>query len=249
MLSLDDLKAAAVEYKSYVEEKRRHHKDSTYAAIEIRDVVQFLLRDFSFQSRTHVFRLFKTCCLIVGTRNRNLPVVTIDLSGSALDQAIVQDCILVVQSHVLGPRFNPQLFFSGSLLIAVQDAIANSGVVFVGAHVDVLKSVRLSDVSTFVGCYKSLYRSYLAERRKSCEACYIECNIENRSARDSQVSSATEAGSITSSVVSSKRDVYVAASSSKDMGKSCGSSKKDGVGGTKSTAGVGCSSEGRHKHF
>ena len=50
--------------------------------------------------------------------------MTIDLSGSALDQAMVQDCIPIVQSHVLGPNFNPQLFFSGSLLLAVQNAIA-----------------------------------------------------------------------------------------------------------------------------
>ena len=236
-------------------EKRRHHKDSTHAANEIRDVVQFLLRDFGFQSRTHVFRLFKICCLIVGTRDSNPPVVTIDLNGSALDQAMVQDCILIVQSQVLGPSFNPQLFFSGSLLLAVQNAIANSGVFFVGVFVDVWEGLRLSNVSAFLGRYKSLYRSYLAERRKSCETYYIECNKANRSARDSQVSSVAETGSSTSSVVSSKkskvadpksisRDVCVAASSSKSMGKSCGSSKKDGVGSTKSAVGVDCLSEG-----
>ena len=156
VLSSDDLKAAAVEYKRYVVEKRRHHKDSTYAANEIRDVVQFLLRDFSFQSRTHVFRLFKICCLIVGTRDSNPPVVTIDLRGSALDQAMVQDCILIVQSHVLGPSFSPQIFFSGSLLLAVQNAITNSGGFVVGAGVDIWEGLRLSDVSAFVGRYKSL---------------------------------------------------------------------------------------------
>ena len=243
VLSSDDLKAAAVEYKSYVVEKWRHHKDSTHAANEIRDVVQFILRDFGVQFRTHVFRLFKICCLIVGTRDSNPPVVTIDLSGSALDQAMVQDCILIVQSHVLGPSFNPQLFVSGSLLLAVQNAIANSGAFFVGAVVDIWEGLRLGDVSAFVGHYKALYWNYLTERRKRCEAYYIECNKANRSARDSQVSSAAETGSSTSSVGSSKkskvadpktisRDVYVAASSSKSMGKSCGSSKRDGVGST-----------------
>ena len=79
VLSSDDLKAAAVEYKSYVVEKRRHHKNSTYGASEVRDVVQFLLRDFVFQSRTHMFR-----CLIVGTRDSNPPVVTIDLMAVLL---------------------------------------------------------------------------------------------------------------------------------------------------------------------
>ena len=36
VLSSDELKAVAAEYKSYVVEKRRHHKDSTYAGSEIR---------------------------------------------------------------------------------------------------------------------------------------------------------------------------------------------------------------------
>ena len=64
-----------------------------------------------------------------------------------------------MQSHVLGPSFNPQLFFSGSLLPAVQNAIANSGVFFVGAGVDVWEGLRLGDVSAFVGRYKSLYKN------------------------------------------------------------------------------------------
>ena len=88
MLSSDDLKAAAVEYKSYVEEKRRHHEDSIYAASEIRDVFQFPLRDFGFQSRRHWFRLFKNCCLVAGTQNSNPPAVTIDLSRSTHNRAI-----------------------------------------------------------------------------------------------------------------------------------------------------------------
>ena len=82
MLSSDSLNAAAAEFKSYVIAKRRHHEDATCAASEILDdVEQFLLRDFAFQSRTHVFRLFKLCCLVVGMPNSNLPAVTIDLGG------------------------------------------------------------------------------------------------------------------------------------------------------------------------
>ena len=79
----------------------------------------------------------------------------------------------------------------------------------------------------------------------------MECNKANRSARDSQVSSAAETGSGTSSVGSSRkskvvdlktksRDVCVAASSSTDIGKSCGSSKRDCVGSTKPAVGVDC---------
>ena len=86
VLPSDSLNAAA-EFKSYVIEKRRHHEDATCAASEILEVVQFLLRDFAFQSRTHVFQLFKICCLVVGMPNSNLPAVTIDLRGSKLSPA------------------------------------------------------------------------------------------------------------------------------------------------------------------
>ena len=65
------------------------------------------------------------------------------------------------------------------------------------------KIFRLSDVAVFVGRYKSLFQSYLLERRQSCETYYLECNRANRCSRDSQVGSSTDAGSSTSSVVSS----------------------------------------------
>ena len=153
VLSSDDLKAAAAQYKSYVVEKRGHHVDSTCAASEIRDVIQFLLRDFGFQSRTHVFRLFKICCLIVRMQSSNPPAATIDLSGSALSPAIVHDCVLMVQSHLLGSSFAPHLFLSGSLLVAVQEAIANSGAFFVSNDFDVWKDLCLGDVKTFTEHY------------------------------------------------------------------------------------------------
>ena len=134
------MEAASAEYKSYVVERRRHHENATYAESEILDVVQFLLRGFGFQSRTHILRLFKICCLIVGTPDSDPPAVTIDLIGSTLNHVMVQNCVLMVQSHVLGSGFNAQLFFPGSLLNAVQGAIANAGVFFVSGDVDVWKN-------------------------------------------------------------------------------------------------------------
>ena len=131
-------------------ERRRHRENATYAASEIHDVVQFLLRYFGFQSRTHILRLFKICCLIVGTPDSDPPSVTIDLNGSTLNQVMVQNCVLMVQSHVLCSGFNPQLFFTGSLLNAIQVAIANAGVFFVSGNVDRWKNFRLSDVAVFV---------------------------------------------------------------------------------------------------
>ena len=61
--------------------------------------------------------------------------MTIDLIRSTLNQVMVQNCVLMVQSHFLGSGFNPQLFFSGSLLNAVRGPLqlqesSSSGVMF-----------------------------------------------------------------------------------------------------------------------
>ena len=228
--------AAAAEFKSYVIEKRRHYEDATCAASEIPDVVQFLLRDFAFQSRTHVFRLFKICCLVVGVPKSRLPAVTIDLGGSALSPAMVQDCVLMVQSHIVSLSFNPRLFFSASFLVAVQEAITESGIFFRVADFDVWKDFCSGDMESFVGHYRSLYNKYLLERRKEYETFYVECNKANRRSREGQCSSSTEAGSATSSVVGSKKasskivsskPVKVSASTARSSAKVV--SKEDGA--------------------
>ena len=236
VMSSYGLNAAAAEVKSYAIEKRRHYEDATCAASEIPDVVQFLLRDFAFQSRTHVFRLFKICCLVVGVPKSSLPAVTIDLGGSALSQAMVQDCVLMVQSHIVSPSFNPRLFFSASLLVAVREAITESGIFFRVADFDVWKDFCSGDMESFVGHYRSLYKKYLLERRKEYETFHVECNKANRRSREGQWSSSTEAGSATSSVVGSKKasskivsskPVKVSASTARSSAKVV--SKEDGA--------------------
>ena len=85
--------------------------------------------------------------------NSNLPAVTIDLGGSALSPAMVQDCILMVQSHIIAPSFNPRLLFSASLLVADREAIAESGVFFRVADFNMWKDLGFGDMEDFVGHY------------------------------------------------------------------------------------------------
>ena len=246
VMSSDGLNAVAAEFKSYVIEKRRHYEDATCAASDIPDVVQFLLWDFAFQSRTHVFRLFKICCLVVGLPDSSLPAVTIDLGGSALSPAMVQDCVLMVQSHVVNPSFNPRLFVSASLLVAVREAIAEAGIFFRVADFDMWKDFCSGDMESFVGHYRSLYHKYLLGRRKDYDTFYVESNKANRRSREIQYSSSTEAGSAASSVVGSKKasskiassksvkaNASTARSSAKDVNREDGAvAKKSGGGST-----------------
>ena len=84
---------AREEFKSYVVEKRRQYGDCGYSVGDIADVVQFLLRDFGFQSRVHLFRLFKVCCLNFGVPSSSPP--TIDLSGCAIGASTVLKVFVV----------------------------------------------------------------------------------------------------------------------------------------------------------
>ena len=101
LISKDESKAAVEEYSSYVVEKRRQHVDSGQSGSNISDVLDFLLRDYSFQERRNVYRVFRLCCLVVGVPVKSRFAVTIDLSGSAMDPKDFQCCVELVQSYVL----------------------------------------------------------------------------------------------------------------------------------------------------
>ena len=92
----DEAKAAVEEYSSYIVEKRRQHSATERASSAIPDVMSFLLRNFSFQARFHAFCIFKFCCLVIAL-SQNLPAVTIDIKGSAIDSGVFDLCLLVVR--------------------------------------------------------------------------------------------------------------------------------------------------------
>ena len=98
LLAVDEIKAGIEQFNSFIVEKRRQHDRSNITASEISDVVQYLLRDFSFQARHHVCRVLKLCCLVVGSSCGVHPQVSPDLGGSKICEEIFQDCLRLVQS-------------------------------------------------------------------------------------------------------------------------------------------------------
>ena len=144
-----------------------------------------------------------------------------------------------MQSHIVSPSFNPRLFFSASLLVAVREAIAESGIFFRVADFDVWKDFCSGDMESFVGRYRSLYKKYLMGRQREYDTFYVESNKANRRSRESQCSSSTEAGSATNSVVGSKKasskSVKVNASTTRSSAKVV--SKEDGTVAKKSGGG------------
>ena len=72
----DAATAAQEEYTSFVVEERGLHSGSGRTSESTTDVMQFLLQDFGFQARHRLLRVFKLCCLIVGTPRSVYPSVT-----------------------------------------------------------------------------------------------------------------------------------------------------------------------------
>ena len=84
LLAADETKAGIEQFNSYIVEKRRPHDRSNITASEISDVVQYLLRDFSFHARHHVCRVLKLCCLVMGSSCGVQPQVSFDLGAVKL---------------------------------------------------------------------------------------------------------------------------------------------------------------------
>ena len=107
------------------------------AASVIPDVCRYVLDRFGFQSRRHVLRVFKLCCLIVGEPTHECPSFSIDLSGCGVTEESVYLCCRIVQSDVLSDDYSPQSLFTESTLGLIRDAIANGGIFFVGSDFSV----------------------------------------------------------------------------------------------------------------
>ena len=101
VISTEVSKAAVEEYTSYVVERRKTHLSSGQSAGDVTVVVLHLLLDFGFQARHRVLRVFKLCCLFAGMPAVKYPVVTFELSGSALKSRSFQVCLRLFQSYVM----------------------------------------------------------------------------------------------------------------------------------------------------
>ena len=186
-LSREECNAAVGEYSAYVIEKRRQHSRLDRSAGSISDVRRYLLDDFGFQSRRHVLRVFKICCLLVGEPNRVSPPFTLDLAGCKQAEGSVLLCCRVVQSYVLGDGYSPQSLFTESTMGLIREAVSDAGLFYIGSDFNVWKDLCDSGVDSFIAAFCELYKEFLAKRRQSSDEHYTECNRVNRLSRSSSV--------------------------------------------------------------
>ena len=185
-----------------------------------------MLRDFSFQARHRLLRVFKVCCLIVGVPRSTYPSVVFDLSGSALSWESFHDCLLLVQSYVLSAGYSHQSLFSDHTMRAVRDAVLNAGTFFVAADFDLWKEFCGSKLDSFVKRHGSLYTAFLVEKRKHFDSHNDACNKANRLARVDWESKSAASSSVGSESEKSTKGGNVRRSGNLTEGSSCPSKRK-----------------------
>ena len=203
-LSVDESSAALEEHTSFIVEKRRYHSSSGQSAGDIVDVVPYRLRDVGFSSRPHLLRVFKLCCLVSGVSASRYPAVSLDLSGFALSAADFQSCVQLVQSYILSEEYSHQSFFSDQTLKVVKKAIADAGRFFGASNFSMWTEFCGKDVDAFAK-YSTLFTTFVAVRRKSFDARYVEYNNANRMSRLSESGDTAGSSGSLSSVIQRKR--------------------------------------------
>ena len=193
-ISADEKRVAIEEFLGYVVEKRRYHAASEMPASSITNIMDYLLRDFAFESRHVLLKVFKICCLFVESSQCRYPSVTFDLSGCALSSHIVLQCVRIVQSYVLSRGYTHQSFFSNQTLERSREAIVDSGSFFLRGDFDLWKDFPAVGRNDFVDRHRELFASYLARRKKSSLAFYEDANRCNRRGVESGTGSGSEVG-------------------------------------------------------
>ena len=137
------------------------------------------MHDFSFLARHRLFKVFQLCCLLIDRPRSILLVVTMDLSGCAMDAKIFRDCLLMEQSYVLSPGYAHKSFFTVPTLDAVREANAGAGHFFVAPTFDLCLGFIVPITTTSFSGTKSYM--WILLRRRSCVSFYTESNGTNRS--------------------------------------------------------------------
>ena len=206
-LSADIANASVDEFRSYVVEARRNHSGSAVVASSIADVVTHLMKDFAFQSRHNLVRVFKLCCLVAVGRSSVMPVVTLESSDCVIPQIVLHSCMRIVQSYVLNAGYHHQSFFSSSTLEQVRLDIQGARDFMTLDSYSPWDGIVCDGVDDFIRDVRDLFCAHLSRKRRECESFYEEANRTNR-----ELQSASREGSVVgsssnlSSVMRRKKD-------------------------------------------
>ena len=210
LLSVDEVATSKAEFLSYVVEARRHHSESGVSVGDIKDVRVYLLRQYSFQSRHCLTRVFQLCCLFIELPDEVPTPIEFDFGECSVRPGVLTSCLRSVQSFVSCAGYEQSTFFTETTMDHVRRSLDAAETFMSNVSFNPWGGICVGDKSALFVSLNSAYSTYLQGRVESAESHYKTANVTNR-----QVFVATPVVEDTTSRASSVEKPVCTASSSK----------------------------------
>ena len=163
MLTVDEVATSKAELLSYVVEARRHHSESGVSSGDIKDERVYLLRQYSFQSRHCLTRVFQLCCLFIELLDEAPAPIEFDFSECLIRPGVLTSCLRSVQSFVSCAGYEQSTFFTETTMDSVRRSLDAAEAFMSNASFNPKASFMSNDSLFFLGWYPTLVGEFVGE--------------------------------------------------------------------------------------
>ena len=114
------------EFLPYVEEARQWHVSGGTVSSDVKNVVTYLMRQFAFQSRHCLMRVFQLCCLFVENQDVVPASIDFDFSECVIRPGLLISCLRSVQSFVSSASYDQSSFFASTTIDMVRQSLGGA---------------------------------------------------------------------------------------------------------------------------
>ena len=114
------------QFLSYVVEARQWHVSGGTVSSVVKNVVTYLMRQYAFQSRQCLMRVFQLCCLFVESQDVGPAFIDFDFSECVIRPGLLKSCLRSVQSFVSSSSYDQSSFFSSSTIDRVRQLLGSA---------------------------------------------------------------------------------------------------------------------------
>ena len=180
LLTVDEVATSKAEFLSYVVEARRHHLEGSVCSSDIKDVRVYLLRQYSFQSRHCLTRVFQLCCLFIELPDDVPASIEFDFGECVVRPGVLTSCLRSVQSFVSCAGYEQSTFFTETTMDRVRRSLDAAEAFMSDASFNPWDGICVGDKSALFLSMNTAYTSYLQGRVESAESYYKTANVTNR---------------------------------------------------------------------
>ena len=126
LLSSGEVTESKAEFLSYVVEARQRHVSGGTISSDIKSVVTYLMRQYAFQSRHCLMRVFQLCCLFIESQDVAPALIDFGFSECVIRPGLLTSCLRSVQSFVSSSSYDQSSFFSSTTVDRVRQSLGSA---------------------------------------------------------------------------------------------------------------------------